>query len=100
VFCVDKVESAFIYASVLNDVEIPRQEGKRYWTSDVDSGILEFAFNEEGDGYEAARGGLGKVARPLVHANGAHNLLGLSDLVHLRDGGTTRQDCGNDDRAE
>ena len=97
---VNEIESAFVYACVLKDVEVSGEEGEGDRTGDIDAGVLKFALDEEGDGNEAARCRLGEVAGPLVHAHSADNLFRLRDLVHLREGGTTHQACCTEYRAK
>jgi hypothetical protein len=97
---INEIESAFVYACVLKDVKVSGEEGEWDRTGDIDASVLIFTFYEKGDGNEAARCGFGEVAGPLIHADGADNLFGLRDLVHLRESGTTRQGCGTEDRAE
>jgi hypothetical protein len=81
-----KVEVAFVDACGLEFVDVPAEKGKGYGTGDVDAGVFELAVDEEGDRDETAGGGLGEVACPLIDADGADDLLGLSDLVHLSPG--------------
>src|SRR5207248_718973 len=57
-------------------------------------------FDIDGDGDEAAGGGLGEVSGPLVYADGADDLLGLRNLVHLGRGNRSGEGCGADDCAE
>jgi hypothetical protein len=85
--CVGKVEVAFVDACGLEFVDISAEQGKGYGAGDVDAGVLKLAVDKEGDGDEAAGGGLGEVAGPLVDTDCADDLLGLRDLVHLGPGG-------------
>ena len=84
--CVGEIEVAFVGACGLELVDVSAEEGEGDGAGDVDAGVFELAINEEGDGDEAAGGGFGEVARPLVDADCADDLLGLRDLVHLSPG--------------
>jgi hypothetical protein len=97
---VGEVEGSLVDAGGLQDIDIAREQGEGDGTGDVDSGVFELAFDVEGDGDEAAGGGLGEVSCPLVDADGADDLLGLRDLVHLREGGRGGEGCGGEDCAE
>jgi hypothetical protein len=100
VFRVGEVEGSLVDAGVLKDVKVSGEQGEGDGAGDVDRGVLELAFDKERDGNEAAGGGLGEVSGPLVDADGADDLLGLRDLVHLGRGNGGGQGCGADDRAE
>jgi hypothetical protein len=95
--CVGEVEGAFIDACGLEDIEVSGEQGEGDGTGDVDAGVLELAFDVQGDWDEAAGGGLGKVSGPLVDADGADNLVGLGDLMHLRNGDRGGEGCGTED---
>src|SRR5260370_34659489 len=97
---VGEVEGCFVDAGGLKDVDVSGEQGEGNGAGDVDGGVLELAFDIEGDGDEAAGGGLGEVSGPLVDADGADDLLGLRNLVHLGEGDRGRQDCGAEDYAE
>ena len=99
---VGEVESAFVDAGALEDVEVSGEESEGDGASDVDAGVFKLAFDVEGDGDETAGGGFGKVSGPLVYADGANDLLGLGDLVHLRDRGGDRggEGCCTEDDAK
>src|SRR5260370_41710139 len=97
---VGEVEGCFVDAGGLKDVDVSGEQGEGDGGGDVDAGILELAFDVEGDGDEAAGGGLGEVSGPLVDADGADDLLGLGDLVHLRGGDRCGEGCGAEDYAE
>jgi hypothetical protein len=99
-FCVGEVEGSFVDAGVLEDVEVSGEEGEGDGAGDVDAGVYELAFDVERDGDEAAGGGLGEVSGPLVYADGADDLLGLRDLVHLRGGDRGGEGYGAEDDAE
>ncbi len=99
-FRVGEVEGSFVDAGVLEDVEVSGEQGERDGTGDVDAGVLELAFDKEGDGNEAAGGWLGEISGPLVDADGADDLLGLRDLVHLGKRNRCGQGCGAEDYAE
>ena len=94
---VGEVEGAFVDAGGLEDVEVSGEQGEGDGAGDVDAGVLELAFDVDGDGDEAAGGGFGEVSGPLVDADGADDLLGLGDLVHLRDGHRGGEGCGAED---
>lgn len=103
--CVGEVECALVDARGLQDVDISAEQGERDRSSDVDAGIFELAFDIKRDRDETAGGGFGEVAGPLVDADGANDLLGLRDLVHLRNrdrDGADRGDegCGAKDDAK
>jgi peptide/nickel transport system ATP-binding protein len=96
---IGEVEGSFVDPRGLQDIDVSGEQSEGNGTSSVNAGILELAFDVEGDGDETAGGGLGEVAGPLVDADGANNLLGLRDLVHLcrdRDG----EGCGGEEDAE
>jgi hypothetical protein len=80
----------------LEDVKVSGEESEGDGPGDIDAGVFELAVDVEGDGNEAAGGGFGEVAGPLVDADGADDLLGLGDLVHLteRRGGQCGEDKG------
>jgi len=99
-FRVGKVESSLVDAGGLQDIDIAREQSEGDGTGDVDAGVFELAFDVEGDGDEAAGGGFGEVSGPLVDADGADDLLGLRDLVHLRGGDRGGEGCGADEDAE
>jgi hypothetical protein len=82
-----EVEVAFVDACGLEFVDVAAEQGEGYGAADVDAGIFEFAVDVERDGDETAGSGFGEVAGPLVDADGADDLLGLGDLVHLSPGG-------------
>lgn len=84
--CVGEVEISLVDTGVLKLVDIAAEKGEGDRTGDVDSGVFELALDEEGDGDEAAGGGFGEVAGPLVDAYGADDLFGLGDLMHLGPG--------------
>ena len=92
-FGVSEVECTFVDACGLQNVNISAEKGEGHRTGGIDAGILELAVDEQGDGDEPARGGLGEVAGPLVDTDGADDLLGLSDLVHLGEGSRGRKRC-------
>jgi peptide/nickel transport system ATP-binding protein len=96
---VGEVEGALVDAGVLQDVDISREQGEGDGTGGVDAGIFELAFDEEGDGDKAAGGGLGEVSGPLVDADCADDLLGLRDLVHLREGERRGEGCDTEEDA-
>ncbi len=83
---VGEVESGFVDACGLEDVDVAGEESEGDGAGDVDACVFEFAFDVEGYGNEAAGGGFGEVSGPLVDADGADDLFGLGDLVHLRGG--------------
>jgi peptide/nickel transport system ATP-binding protein len=96
---VGEVEGSFVDARVLQDVDVSGEQREGHGASGVDAGILELAFDVEGDGDKTAGVRLGEVAGPLIDADGADDLLGLRDPVHLcrdRDG----EGCGAEDDAE
>jgi len=97
VFRVGEVEGAFVDAGGLENVEVSGKEGEGNGTGDVDAGIFELAFDVEGDGDETAGCGFGEVSGPLVDADGANDLLGLGNLVHLGRGGDRGENCDADD---
>jgi hypothetical protein len=97
---IGEVERGFINACGLQDVDVSGEQGKGDGASNVDARVLKLAFDEDSDRDEAAGGGLGEVSGPLVDAYGADDLLGLGYLVHLREGGPTRQGRGTENRAE
>ena len=80
---VGEVERAAGYAGLLELVLVARGEGEGDGSRHVDAAIFECAVDEDGYGNEAASGGLFEVADPLVDTNGANDLLGFGDLVHL-----------------
>lgn len=83
----------------MQNVNIPTEKSEGHRTGGIDAGILELAVDEEGDGDESAGGGLGEVAGPLVDTNGADDLLGLGDLVHLGEGSGGRKRCDGEECA-
>jgi len=96
---VGEVEGSFVYARVLEDVDVSGEQSEGNGASGVNAGVFELAFDVEGDGDETAGVGLGEVAGPLVDADGANDLLGLRDLMHLcrdRDG----KGCDGEENAE
>jgi hypothetical protein len=97
---IGEVECAFIDARGLQDVDVSGEQGKRGGASNVDARVLKLAFDEDSDRDETAGGGLGEVSDPLVDAYGADDLLGLGHLMHLREGGPTRQGRRTENRAE
>jgi len=99
VFGVSEVECAFVDACGLQNVNISAEKGEGHRTGGIDAGILELAVYEERDGDESARGGLGEVTGPLVHTDGADDLLGLGDLVHLGEGSGSRKRCEGEECA-
>ena len=99
-FCVGEVEGSLVDAGGLQDVEVSGEEGEGDGAGDVDAGIFELAFDVQGDRDETAGGGFGEVSGPLVDADGADDLLGLRDLVHLREGDRGGEGCGTEDDAE
>ena len=99
-FRIGEVERGFIDARGLQDVDVSGEQGKGDGAGNVDARILKLAFDEDSDRDEAAGGRLGEVSGSLVDAYGADDLLGLGDLVHLREGGPTRQGRGTKNRAE
>jgi hypothetical protein len=99
-FRVGEVEGSLVDAGRLEEVDISGEQGERDGTGDVDAGVLELAFDIEGDRDETAGGGLGEVSGPLVDADGADYLLGLRDLVHLGEGGRGGEGCDAEDYAE
>jgi hypothetical protein len=99
VLCVGKVEKSFVDSGVLKLVDVAAEQGEGDGTGNVDASVFELAFDEEGDGDEAAGGGFGEVAGPLVDADGADDLLGLGDLVHLGPCGGARQKQGGEEDA-
>jgi peptide/nickel transport system ATP-binding protein len=99
-FGVGEVESSLVDARVLEDVEVSGDQSEGNGAGDVDAGVLELVFNEEGDGDEAAGGRFGEVSCPLVDADRSDDLLGLCDLVHLGKGKGCGQGRGAEDYAE
>jgi peptide/nickel transport system ATP-binding protein len=99
-FRVGEVQGSLVDAGGLQDIDIPREEGEGDGTGDVDAGVFELPFDVEGDGDEAAGGGLGEVSCPLIDAYGTDDLLGLGDLVHLRKGDRGGEGCGGEECAE
>jgi hypothetical protein len=99
-FCVGEVEGSLVDAGSLQEIDIPGEQSEGDGAGDVDAGVFELAFDVEGDGNEAAGGGLGEVSCPLIDAYGTDDLLGLRDLVHLRKGGRGGEGCGGEDCAE
>jgi hypothetical protein len=99
-FRIGEVESGFIDTCGLQDIDVSGEQSKGDGASNVDTRVLKLAFDEDSDRNEAAGGGLGEVSGPLVDTYGADDLLGLGDLVHLREGGPTRQGRGTENRAE
>ena len=97
---IGEVECAFVDAGGLEDVDVSGEQSEGDGAGDVDAGVLDPAFDIEGDGDETAGGGLGEVSGPLVDANGADDLIGFGDLVHLRDGDRGGQGCGGEEYAE
>jgi len=83
VLCVGEVEKSLVDSSVLEFVDVSAEQSERDGTGDINSCVFKLAFDEERDRDEAAGGGFGEVAGPLVDADGADDLLGLGDLVHL-----------------
>ena len=81
--CVGQVEKSLVDSGVLEFIDVSAEQSEGDGTGDVDTGVFEFALDEERDWDEAAGGGFGEVAGPLVDADGADDLLGLGDLVHL-----------------
>ena len=81
--CVGEVEKSLVDSCGLEFVDVSAEQSEGDWAGDVDACVFEFAFDKEGDGDEAAGGGFGEVAGPFVDADGADDLLGLGDLVHL-----------------
>ena len=81
---IGEVESSFVDAGALQDVDVSAKQGKGNRASDVDAGVFELAFDVERDWDETAGSGFAKVSGPLVDADGSDDLLGLGDLVHLR----------------
>ena len=98
--CVGEIEVAFVGACGLELVDVSAEEGEGDGAGDVDAGVFELAVDEEGDGDEAASGGFGEVAGPLVDADCADDLLRLRDLVHLGPGGAGEDQCGKGDAME
>jgi hypothetical protein len=96
---VGQIEKTLVDPGVLELVDVAAEKGEGDGTGDVDSGVFELAFDVEGDGNEAAGGGFGEVARPLVDADGADDLLGFGDLVHLGPGGGACQKHGGKEDA-
>jgi hypothetical protein len=94
--CVGEFECGLGDPGFLEFVDVSVEEGEGNGTGGVDAGVFEFALDEERDGDETAGGGLGEVAGPLVDADGADDLFGLGDLVHLGPGG----EPGEEDYAE
>jgi peptide/nickel transport system ATP-binding protein len=94
-----EVEIAFVDTGALQLVDVSAEQGEGYGAGDVDAGVFELAVDEERDGDETAGGGLGEVPGPLVDANGADNLLGLGDLVHLSPGGGAGENQGGKEEA-
>ena len=83
---VGEIERGLVDACALQDVDVAAEEREGNRAGGVDAGVFEFAFDVDGDGDEAAGGGFGEIAGPLVDADGADDLLGLGDLVRLRGG--------------
>jgi peptide/nickel transport system ATP-binding protein len=100
VLCVGEVEGSLVDAGVLEDVEVSGEESEGNGAGDIDAGVFEFVFDEEGNGDETAGGRFGEVSCPLVDADGSDDLLGLRDLVHLREGNRGGEGCGAEDYAE
>src|SRR3979490_494469 len=65
VLCIGEVQGSFVDARGLQGVEVSGEEGEGNGAGDVDAGVFESVFDEEGDGNEAAGGGLGEVSGPL-----------------------------------
>ena len=99
VLCVGQVEESFVDSGVLELVDVTAEKGEGDGSGDIDASVFELAFDVEGDGDEAAGGGFGEVAGPLVDADGADDLLGFSYLVHLGPGGGARQKQGGEEDA-
>jgi len=99
VLCVGEVEKSLVDSSVLEFVDVSAEQSERDGTGDINSCVFKLAFDEERDRDEAAGGGFGEVAGPLVDADGADDLLGFSYLVHLGPGGGARQKQGGEEDA-
>jgi len=97
---VGEIEGAFIDAGCLEDIDVAGKQREGDGARDVDACVLELAVDEDGDGDETAGGGLGEVAGPLVDADGANDLFGLGDLVHLRSGDRGSEDCGTEEETK
>ena len=85
-----QVERAQRNAGPVELVDIAGGERERDGPRQVDGGVFELAVDEERDRDEAAGGGLGHIARPLVDADRAHDVLRRGDLVGLRAQGPAR----------
>jgi len=100
VTCVGEVESSFIDAGRLKNVDVAGEQGEGDGPGDVDACVFEVSFDVEGDGDEAACGRLGEISGPLIDADGADDLLRLGDLVHLGRGREGGEGCDAEDYAK
>jgi hypothetical protein len=45
--CIGQIESSFVYAGRLQNVQVAREQSERNRPGDVDTGVLQFALNKE-----------------------------------------------------
>ena len=76
-------ETALRDAGGFEGVDVAVEEGERDGTGEEGAGVLKLVVEEERDGDEAGGGGLGEVACPLVHADGASDVIGGGGAVGL-----------------
>ena len=106
--CIDRLQVLRIYeikgslvdSGGLQDIKVSGEQREWNRASRIDARVLELAFDVKRDGDEAAGCRLGEVACPLIDADGADDLFGLGDLMHLGPGnGTAKEQCGEEKEA-
>jgi len=94
-----QVQQPLVDPRVLQHIHIAAQQCERNRPRHINPCILQLAVDKDGHRNQPARRGFSHISRPLIHADRAHHLLRLRDLVHLPPRRATRQSQTTEHRA-